>query len=91
MVFIHVISRNNHCVKKSTKHFQKDLNFRNKIRKKNTYASKIVSDISNCIWFIVKYARLWADNKWQKDDCIVFFFHEIKRYVKFTRECFVAE
>ena len=62
-----------------------------KKKEKNTYASKIVSDISNCIWFIVKYARLWADNKWQKDDCIVFFFHEIKRYVKFTRECFVAE
>ena len=65
MVFIHVISRNNHCVKKSTKHFQKVLNFRKK-EEKNTYASKIVSDISNCIWFIVKYARLRAVNKWQK-------------------------
>ena len=35
-------------------------------KEKNTYASKIVSDLSNCIWFIVKYARLRTVNKWQK-------------------------
>ena len=33
MVFMHVISRNNHCVKKSAKQFQKVLNFRKKKKK----------------------------------------------------------